>query len=481
MHAATWLNLSIANSLCVNLSSTLHFYKTLISSTTTTTTTTIIIHHITTMSILSLSLAFLLLFHGTCLALRPFQQTQNQCQIQRINALEPNERVEAEAGFTEFFDSGDQQFQCAGVEVIRHHIQPQGLMLPSYINTPLMVYILQGRGYQGIMLPGCPETFQSSQQAEERGFQDRHQKIRHFREGDMIIIPAGAAHWMYNDGQEEIVAIVMLDSTNEVNQLDQFHRRFFLAGNPKRSGQETPEEGSGNIFRGFDLQMLSEVFHVDQETASKLQSPDDTRGHIVMVERGLQVVRPPIRIQGPANGLEETFCSARFTANINDASRPDFFNPEAGWTTYLNSFKLPILQMVQLSAERGVLYNNAVMSPYWMTNAHEIIHVTSGNMRMQIVNNEGQAVFDDMIQEGQLVVVPQNFAVVKQAQEQGCRWISFRTNDNAMMSTLAGRTSAIKAMPVSVIMNAYQMSPEQARSLKNNRMETMMFSPRSRY
>lgn len=120
---------------------------------------------------------------------------------------------------------------------------------------------------------------------------------------------------------------------------------------------------------------------------------------------------------------------------------------------------------------------NAIVSPYWITNAHSILHVTSGNMRMQIVNNEGQAVFDDWIQEGQLVVIPQNFAVVKQAGQQGCQWIAFRTNDNAMVNTLAGHTSALRAMPVAVIANAYQMSPEQAQSLKFNRQETVMFSP----
>ncbi|GJW69801.1 glutelin type-B 1 [Tanacetum coccineum] len=456
---------------------------------------------------LSLSLSLLLLCN-VCFAYQPFMkqgQQQNVCQIQRINALEPNERVQAEAGWTEFFDSNDQQFMCAGVEVILHHIQPQGLLLPSYINTPLMVYILQGKGYQGVMLPGCPETFQSSQQQLEQGsFQDRHQKIRHFRQGDVIVIPTGAAHWMYNDGQEELIAVVLLDSTNEANQLDQFHRRFFLAGNPNEGQQQqqggmqrqgktwgrtqkrqSPEEGSANIFRGFDLQILTEVFNVDQETAQQLQSPNDQRGHIVMVERGLQVIRPPIQSdqyehQGPWNGLEETVCSAKFTSNINDAEKADFFNPQAGWTTHLNSFKLPILEMVQLSAERGVLNRNALVSPYWIMNAHSILYVTRGNMRMQIVNNEGQAVFDDIVQEHQVVVIPQNFAVVKQAQEQGCQWIAFRTNDNAMINTLAGHTSAIKAMPLEVLANAYQMSPQQAWSLKNNRQETVMFSPSTR-
>ncbi|GKD72935.1 legumin B-like protein, partial [Tanacetum coccineum] len=92
-------------------------------------------------------------------------------------------------------------------------------------------------------------------------------------------------------------------------------------------------------------------------------------------------------------------------------------------------------------------------------NAHNILYVTKGNMRMQIVNNEGQAVFDDVVQVHQVVMIPQNFTLVKQAQEQGCQWIAFRTNDNAMINTLAGHASALRAMLLEVIANAYQMSP----------------------
>lgn len=96
------------------------------------------------------------------------------------------------------------------------------------------------------------------------------------------------------------------------------------------------------------------------------------------------------------------------------------------------------------------------------------------------MNNEGQSIFNDVIEEGQLVVLPQNFAVVKQAGEQGCQWIAFRTKDNAMINTLAGQTSAIKGMPLDVLANAYQLTPEQAYYLKNNRQETVMFQPSSR-
>ncbi|XP_023743392.1 11S globulin seed storage protein Jug r 4 [Lactuca sativa] len=459
------------------------------------------------MAKLFLSLSLLLLVHG-CLA---FQQ-KNECQIQRIDAVEPRQRVESEAGFTEFFDTNDQQFQCAGVEVIRHQIEPQGLLLPSYVNAPILFYVEQGKGFQGMTLPGCPETYEVSQQQFQgrkggQSFQDRHQKIQEFRQGDVVAIPAGAAHWIYNNGQDDLVLIVLLDSTNFANQLDQNHRRFFLAGNPQQEQkqqqgrQQSPrgtrqqgqslEAGSNNIFQGFDVDVLAEAFNVDRETAEMLRCEDDRRGHIVRVERGLKVVSPSMsreeqwqgqqggRGRGQDNGFEETICSMKVRANIDDYTQADVYNPQAGHCNHLNSFKLPILRLLQLSAERGVLYRNAIMGPYWTMNAHNIIYVTKGNMRMQIVNDEGQAVFDDQIQERQLVVVPQNFAVVKQAGEQGCRWISFRTNDNAMINTLAGQTSAIRALPVDVLTNAYQIPREEAQKLKYSREETVMFSPGS--
>ncbi|PWA36579.1 legumin A [Artemisia annua] len=114
---------------------------------------------------------------------------------------------------------------------------------------------------------------------------------------------------------------------------------------------------------------------------------------------------------------------------------------------------------------RGVLKSHRIVAPLWTINTHNIIYVTNGNMRIQIVNEQGQPFFNDQVHEQHLVVVQQNFAVVKQAGEQGCSWISFRTNDNAMINTLAGRTSAMNA----VLTNAYQMWREEAQQLKYSR------------
>lgn len=80
------------------------------------------------------------------------------------------------------------------------------------------------------MISGCPETFESSQESQQESqgqgqrFRDRHQKIGNFRQGDIIAVPAGAAHWIYNSGNEELVLVVLQDTSNNVNQLDDIPR-----------------------------------------------------------------------------------------------------------------------------------------------------------------------------------------------------------------------------------------------------------------
>lgn len=121
------------------------------------------------------------------------------------------------------------------------------------------------------------------------------------------------------------------------------------------------------------------------------------------------------------------------------------------------------------------LMQNGIMAPHYTLNAHTIVYGVRGRGRIQIVNSQGNSVFDDELRQGQLVVVPQNYAVIKQATDEGFEWVGFKTCYNAMIQTLAGRTSAIRAMPVEVISNIYQISREQAYRLKFSRSETTLF------
>lgn len=117
------------------------------------------------------------------------------------------------------------------------------------------------------------------------------------------------------------------------------------------------------------------------------------------------------------------------------------------------------------------------MAPHWSTNAHSLMYVIRGRARIQVAGSEGRLVFDEEVNKGQLLVVPQNFVVVKRAGEEGFEWVAFKTNDNAMSSQLAGRLSALRGMPEEVLMNAYGISRRDAKNLKYSREEVKLFSP----
>ncbi|KAH0634258.1 hypothetical protein KY284_037044 [Solanum tuberosum] len=452
-------------------------------------------------------------------------RAKTDCRISSLNAREPTYKFNSEAGTTEFWDRNSEEFECAGVAAVRNDIQPNGLLLPHYNNAPQLLYIVQGSGILGTVIPGCAETFESPQREKSmRGEQgrseggsqyrtggDRHQKVRQFRQGDVLALPAGITLWFYNNGQERLVTVALLDVSNPVNQLDLQFRHFFLAGNPNpkglsgsryeeeirsrkehEQGEEPQQQQSGNLFDGFDLDILADVFNVDRNLAKNLQGREDQRGQIIRAEN-FDVLSPKFEEEeqshGPGkgsqpNGLEETICAMRLRENLGHPSRADVYNPRGGRVSTLNSHKLPILNWLQLSAEKGVMYQashllrNAVMAPYWNLNAHSIIYIIRGTGRIQVVGDTGNSVFDDEVREGQMIVVPQNFAIMKKAGDQGLEYIAFKTNDQAMTSPLAGRLSAIRAMPEEVLMNSYQISRQEARSLKYNREETCVFAGR---
>ncbi|XP_078151250.1 cocosin 1-like [Carex rostrata] len=495
---------------------------------------------------LSFSLCILVLFHG-CVAQfgfsgqSPWQSSrglgfgvgQRACRFDNLAALNPSRRVQSQAGLTEFYDENNEQLRCAGVSALRRTIEPRGLLLPTFSNAPSLFYIVQGRGLTGFVFPGCPETYQSFQQFEQpqqseqlqqegisqaQWTRDEHQKVHRFREGDVIAVPAGVTHWCYNDGDIPLVLVQVFDTSNSANQLEPRRREFFLAGR-HQSGQQFHELGQqvsgNNILNGFDTQLLAEAFGVNPELARRLQSQDDQRGEIVHVKRGLQLLRPFRSLEeqqqqqqgeefegeqyqgerfeherfGPgsnysiSNGLDENFCTIKIRQNINDPNRADIFNPQGGRITRLNSQKLPILNIVQMSATRVVLRRNAVLTPFWNINAHSLMYVTGGRGRVQIVNHQGKTVFDGQLHSKQLLLIPQNYAVLKRAdQQQQFEWVSFKTNQNAMVNKLVGKASTFRALPLDVLRASYRITIEQARRLKNSRREEVaIFNPRYQY
>ncbi|KAK9146296.1 hypothetical protein Sjap_006199 [Stephania japonica] len=421
-----------------------------------------------TLLLLLLLLSFLCLCYAQSGRQTQQCQQQNQCQIRRIQALRPQRRIESEGGITEMWLENNVQFRCVGVAVIQQTIR---------------------QGLHSVIVPGCPETYQISQQqfsqstegTQQRGgrFEDEHQKVRRVREGDIVANPTGMVHWFHNDGSTDLILVSVIDTASNMNQLDHQLRKFYLGGDHGMQQKQHEEQEqtyfhgqkpeqlqrfeANNIFGGIDEEILQEVLGVSKDMVERIKS----RGQCVATN------------EANKNGLEETLCTTRLRENIDKPSRADIYNPQAGRLRTVNRLSLPVLRLMGMSAERGVLYKDAMFAPHWNLNAHAIIYVTRGSARVQIVGNQQQSpVFDGRVQQGQVLVVPQNFVVVKQAGPTGFEWVSFKTHDTAMIHSLAGKTSPFRGLPVDMLASMYQISRQEAENLKYNRgQEVMIFAP----
>ncbi|KAI3964243.1 hypothetical protein MKW92_012149 [Papaver armeniacum] len=431
------------------------------------------------------------------------QQEARQCRIQQLTASQPNQRIESEGGVTELWNEYEDQFQCAGVAPMRNVIQPNCLSLPNFSPSPRLVYIQQGQGLLGLSQPGCAETYHSGQQpglrreqgSEQAGRQgeqrDQHQKIHRIRQGDIVALPAGVAHWCYNDGNEELVAVSITDLNNNANQLEQKFRSFYLAGGqPQRSSlqgsprqQQQQRETFQNVFRAFDENLMAEAFNVPVEVIRRMQQEDE-RGLIVRV-RGeeMRMIRPEEEQEYESrryNGLEETYCNLNIRQYLDNPREADIYSKQAGRINIVNSQKLQILNYMDMSAEKGNLYPNAMHAPHWTMNAHSVFYVTRGEAHVQVVGSNGQTVLDNRVNQGDLFVVPQHFVSTIRAGNNGFEYVAFKTSGQPMKSPLVGYTSAFKAMPIQVLANSFQISTQEAQNLKYNREhQTMLLPPRA--
>nr|AKN58856.1 11S globulin [Wrightia tinctoria] len=447
-------------------------------------------------------ICLVLLCERSCLASRqssPQSITEKQgigeCDLQRVNPLEPAHRIQHEAGYSEIWDPTSRELQCAGIDATRHVIENRGLFVPSYNNAPMLIIVVQGHGILGAVFPGCPETFQSFHPTEKEGgdsrgpdqtFRDRHQKVHFIRQGDVIALPAGIVHWAYNEATEKLVLLVIHDLSNRENQLDQNLRRYFLGGNQK-GDEETWAVGSknllwNNVFQPLDPQFLGRASGVNSEIIKKLQSENDFRGYMVRVRDGLRLVRPSSEEPRPPrplldNGYEETLCTVRIKENLLNPERADIYTSRGGTVSTLNSYNLPILRKLQLSANREYLYPNAMIVPEWNNNAHSISYVTRGSGRLQVGGSSKSTVYDGDVRQGQLFIIPQNYVYLKQAGPQGLELYTVKTNDRAKATALVGRTSVIRAVPLDVWINVFQLTQDEARSLKYNREEITVLGP----
>ncbi|KAK4366084.1 hypothetical protein RND71_013964 [Anisodus tanguticus] len=292
-------------------------------------------------------------------------------------------------------------------------IRCNSLSLPNIRPMPRLVYTERGRAILGITQPGRAETFQSQsshtfqagrEPREERGQgrrSDQHQKVHRIRQGDIVVIPAGVAHWAYNDGEEEFVAVMVNDLNHRSNQLDQNFRAFYLAGGVPETGRQNSEIGllSGqqstqrfqNIFRAFDRELMAEAFNIPVDIVRRMQEEQSERGLIVNVRERMSMIKP-------------------------DEEEEEEFEEQQG------------------RPGRGEQWWNALFSPHWTMTGHSVVYVQRGDAQVQVVDHSGKQVMSDRVNQGEMFVAPQYFLATMKAGQNGFEFVVFRTSSEPMNS-----------------------------------------------
>jgi len=121
---------------------------------------------------------------------------------------------------------------------------------------------------------------------------------------------------------------------------------------------------------------------------------------------------------------------------------------------------------------------NAMFVPHYNLNANSAIYALRGRARLQVVNCNGNTVFDGELEAGRVLIVPQNFAVAAKSMSDRFQYVSFKTNDNAAIARLAGTSSTLSGMPVDVLAATFNMDRNEARQLKNNSPFKFLVPPR---
>ncbi|KAK8487341.1 hypothetical protein V6N11_051100 [Hibiscus sabdariffa] len=186
---------------------------------------------------------------------------------------------------------------------------------------------------------------------------------------------------------------------------------------------------------GFDANLLAKVLNIDTRLARKLQNERDNRGAIVRVKHEIQSQKQSRKKRG--------------NKEVKRGRKKE--------------------RDMKKKKEEGNEEN---------INAYNIVYVAIGNERVEIVSKNREAIFDDQVQEGQVITVPQNHAVLKKAGRQGFEWIAFKTKANAKISQLVCSLSVMRGLPVDVLSNSFVISWEEASKFEENKHKVSVFSPR---
>lgn len=199
------------------------------------------------------------------------------------------------------------------------------------------------------------------------------EKVLIIEKGDAILCPIGNVTWWFNGGDSD-VTIIFLGETSQSYTPGLFDY-FFLTG-------------ALGVLRGFSTEFIAKAYDLNHEQSKHLVE-SQANALVVKIDAGV-VDRFPHK----CNCTKE-----EYVVNLDTESETD-------------------TERVGLSPKLVRLESEAVLDPYYSA-AHQVMYVTKGGGRIQIVGLNGTRVLDEVVEEGHLIVVPKFFLVALMASDKG--------------------------------------------------------------
>ncbi|XP_020213716.1 glutelin type-A 2 [Cajanus cajan] len=277
-----------------------------------------------------------------------------------------------------------------------------GFSLPHYADSSKVGYVIQGTdGVVGMILPNFEKEV-----------------VFKLKQGDIIPVPLGTTSWWFNNGDSDLI-VVFLGETSKALIPGQF-TYFILAG-------------TQGLIGGFSTELTKKVYGLNNDEVKKL-TKSQSGVSIIKLEKGQLMPKPKMDM------------TKKLVYNIDDAFSNNGVK-DGGLVTTLTQKDFPFIGDVGLSVIRVKLEPNAIKAPSYPVNPTvQLIYITRGSGKIEIVDFNGKRVLDTHVKAGYLLVVPQFFVVAEIAGEEGMDSYSILTTTEPLLEELAGKASVWGAL-----------------------------------
>ncbi|KAI3715708.1 hypothetical protein L6452_22694 [Arctium lappa] len=222
--------------------------------------------------------------------------------------------------------------------------------------------------------------------------------------------------------------------------------------------------GAQGMLRGFQSDIVAKLFDLNNKVGEDLIK-SQPGSLIVKLRNGIEFPKPT-----------EDFKEKVYAAI--DTPRADVVVKGGGIINSLTEKEFPVLVGMGLSARFVRLKGKAMLAPSYVADGTgRVIYVAKGSGRIRVVGKRGKPSFDDGVEEGELIVLPQFLATAVIADEGGMELFFVVNSSKPTFEQLVGNVSVWKALSSVVLQSVLNISPELEQLFKEKNTKSLMIIP----